>query len=406
MGTSYVSDDRLRATYTKFNIAASVGDVLTMSKMVNEGVHVNVSFQESGTPLHAAVRSERVDVIEYLLVECGANPKLSDGQGRTAIHEAARVGNLDALKLMVKVPGMKRVVTSRDTNQRCTPLHLACDGGHLDVVRYLTKTNGGINKRDSKGRTALHYAAKEGRTDILAVLLDNGAKIETRLRNRTAFSVATAMNSSLKAIKSLLNRGASTSSIIDYGFTALHLAASADIARELMEHDFMRALRGVKYNSSAARQLLFSKSDDGDTALEFIQMERIFEEDPAKGQDMHDLTKYLQSWRSERLCVLSSGNQLGQERSELSVVRNAGLSHFQSFLVEKINETLQRSELREVSSAIMSYLTPSDMLNRWDQWLPDSSQEKSRRKQSVLGRKTLRLPLRTKVAVVPMPSDK
>ncbi|KAK7990683.1 hypothetical protein PG990_014963 [Apiospora arundinis] len=58
-------------------------------------------------------------------------------------------------------------------------LHLAVAGGHIDTLRLLLQRldPAALNARDEKGYTALECAVMEGRTDLVAVLLEHGAGV-------------------------------------------------------------------------------------------------------------------------------------------------------------------------------------------------------------------------------------
>jgi uncharacterized protein len=69
------------------------------------------------------------------------------------LHAAAAQGNLNRIRHLIELDGaMVRVV---DDKQR-TPLHFACNGGHLEVARLLIDRGADINARDMNGNTALH----------------------------------------------------------------------------------------------------------------------------------------------------------------------------------------------------------------------------------------------------------
>ncbi|KAK7960614.1 hypothetical protein PG996_011259 [Apiospora saccharicola] len=55
-------------------------------------------------------------------------------------------------------------------------LHLAVAGGHVDTLRLLLQRlhPEALNARDDRGHTALECAVMEGRTDLVALLLEHG----------------------------------------------------------------------------------------------------------------------------------------------------------------------------------------------------------------------------------------
>jgi ankyrin repeat protein len=53
-------------------------------------------------------------------------------------------------------------------------LHQACISGSLEVVRLLVESGCRLDLRDNKGYKPFHYAAQNGKIDIVALLLRNG----------------------------------------------------------------------------------------------------------------------------------------------------------------------------------------------------------------------------------------
>jgi len=63
-------------------------------------------------------------------------------------------------------------------------LHLACEHGHLKVVRELLEGGIDINIKSRERITALSYAVKCGHISIVELLLENGATVEADIGNR------------------------------------------------------------------------------------------------------------------------------------------------------------------------------------------------------------------------------
>ena len=70
----------------------------------------------------------------------------------------------------VLVSDFKADVTIQDKYYGRTPLHSACNKGHLDVVRVLvSEFKADVTIQDNDGCTPLHYACLEGHLWMLLV---------------------------------------------------------------------------------------------------------------------------------------------------------------------------------------------------------------------------------------------
>ena len=100
------------------------------------------------TPLSAAV-SFYPDAID-LLVEAKANLHAVNDQGRTALHTAVLMGNLESMKKLVRLaPQLLTAQTGRIYGESdATPAGLAEELKHVEVARYLHRNDVGahINK--------------------------------------------------------------------------------------------------------------------------------------------------------------------------------------------------------------------------------------------------------------------
>lgn len=112
--------------------------------------------------------------------------KLTD----SAIHLAAQQGLALAVKALLAEG--KFVDSVGDFGR--TPLHLAAEAGHLEVLRLLLDAGADVNARDTRipksrprdvidnlvGRTALIYASERGHLDVVKLLLARGARQATK----------------------------------------------------------------------------------------------------------------------------------------------------------------------------------------------------------------------------------
>lgn len=115
--------------------------------------------------------------------------------------------------------------------------------GDIERLNYCLRKGAGIESTDRRyGATALMWAAHEGHTDIMNVLLNNGAKINSQQKlGRTALWYS-AQQGKLEAAKILIIHGADLYLASHDGKTPL------DVSTELGNievAEFLRKARGV-----------------------------------------------------------------------------------------------------------------------------------------------------------------
>ena len=131
------------------------------------------------TAVHIAAAFGRLDVVK-LLTERGANLDLGDNHGRTPFFLACSNGHLETARfLLEKMSGAERNSVNTAMNDCRTPLSKAAGRGHVEVVKMLLEKIDAIStinvQETAQKRTALHWAAYNGRTEVVDALLQKGA---------------------------------------------------------------------------------------------------------------------------------------------------------------------------------------------------------------------------------------
>ncbi|KAJ7403896.1 E3 ubiquitin-protein ligase mib1 [Pitangus sulphuratus] len=179
--------------------------------------------QESGDlneELVKAAANGDVAKVEDLL----KRPDVDDKDGDRAVHHAA-FGDEGAV---IEVLHRGSADLNARNKRRQTPLHIAVNKGHLQVVKTLLDFGCHPSLQDSEGDTPLHDAISKKRDDILAVLLEAGADVT--ITNNNGFNAlhhaALRGNpSAMRVLLSKLPRPWIVDEKKDDGYTALHLAA-------------------------------------------------------------------------------------------------------------------------------------------------------------------------------------
>ncbi|KAM9367130.1 uncharacterized protein LRP34_012720 [Phaethornis superciliosus] len=107
------------------------------------------------------------------LLKCGADPKLRDVAGNTALH-------LAVLTCDVKVVGMLLSYNANidaKNEEDFTPLSLAVSEGQVEIAEFLLKMGADVHARDQQQRTPLMMAASVGKMKLIKALLRYGADI-------------------------------------------------------------------------------------------------------------------------------------------------------------------------------------------------------------------------------------
>ncbi len=115
-------------------------------------------FTEDGaTPFVRAAQSSDLELLKLLLAK-GADPLMKTNHGDTALTAASGVGWVDGV----------------------TYEHSAKE--NVETVKFLLGLGLDPNSANNDGRTPLMVAAAKGRTEVIQLLVDHGAKLDTRDR--------------------------------------------------------------------------------------------------------------------------------------------------------------------------------------------------------------------------------
>lgn len=122
-----------------------------------------------GLDISEEAKLKGLDIVEY---GDHAYIAMDDLSSLDKIMDAAKNGNMLELQ---RLKGLDGKFYEVDYDER-TPLLMACEGNHLESVKFLLKEDGvEVNCQDKFGNTPLNVAIKSGYDDIANYLRDNGA---------------------------------------------------------------------------------------------------------------------------------------------------------------------------------------------------------------------------------------
>ena len=206
---------------TPLHVAADSSGCVSASVillLLGRGADATIADNEGVTPLQRAVKRGESDAI-LLLLDRGADVTAVDNEGRTLLHWAAECNRKNNTVASFLSKGLNPQITAHNG---ATPLHGAATP---EVALSLLQAGVGINAVTRQGRTALHEAARFGRSEVVQLLLDNGAALQvTDNEGRTPLHDA-ALSGSKETVELLLVAGLDPRSLTQEGTTPLHEAA-------------------------------------------------------------------------------------------------------------------------------------------------------------------------------------
>ena len=234
---------------TPLHLAVSSRLVSVLEVLIGAGGNVSARDYDGNTPLHAAAASNFVDSIRMLLI-AGADASVINSSNEDVIGRSRNVGDgsvarfLDSFRLeedsaLIEAVKAQDVdvakglisrgvgVSHQGAVNRVTPLHRVVQFGLLELIEPLVAAGSQQNARDVNEETPLHWVARFDRTGSFA--------------------------------RVLLTCGAEVNAVDCHGQTVLHLAATKnnlDVANVLLKHNVDFAVPSIDGETAKEVSLL------------------------------------------------------------------------------------------------------------------------------------------------------
>jgi ankyrin repeat protein len=176
--------------------------------------------RDSFTRLHRSTLRLTTECLETLLMDPSVNINEVDSKGRTALHLATYLCDIQAVELLLRANASSEV---RDYAGK-SPLRVAAALDWAEGTALLAGVSVDLEQRNQRnfGNTILHNVCFQGHAHIVELLLDAGADMEAPNDiGETSLRHAVVRNK-VEVLKVLHERGAAFTMVDNIGCTAFH----------------------------------------------------------------------------------------------------------------------------------------------------------------------------------------
>ena len=183
------------------HIASETGHLAVIDVLIEYGANINATDNSGSTPLHEALNADTLKLLlKYgadpnvqeqnrgntklmwcciakdmasitALIENGANPNVTSVHNATAILLASEIGEVQIAELLMDNGADLGIANSTAE----LPIHVAAANGNEDMVEFLLQRGSPVDSLDQHGKTPFYRALEKGHIQTARILLSNGA---------------------------------------------------------------------------------------------------------------------------------------------------------------------------------------------------------------------------------------
>jgi ankyrin repeat protein len=226
--------------------AVKKADKVAVRALLQRQSDVNLPEPDGMTALHWAARLGDLETAN-LLIRAGANVKAANRYGVTPLSLASAGGNAVMIEQLLEAGADPNTALPEGE----TALMSAAGTGNVAAIKALLTHGAGVNARESsKGQTALMWAAAEGHAAAVRMLIESGAEVDARSKGKFTPLLFAVRRGAIDVVRVLLAAG------VDVNETVQGAAFSTGVAGPTEDSTSVLGLAIVNGQFDIAKLLL------------------------------------------------------------------------------------------------------------------------------------------------------
>ena len=184
------------------HFSAVIGSYELITYFADMGTDIHVKTNDGMNCLHIAACQGHLNLCKLLIDKHKFDVKAADSLGWRVLHCSAQSGSYELLTYLADMGTDIHLETNGGVN--C--LHIAANGGHLNLCKVLIdKHKFDVNMADKRGWTALHFSAHSGVYELVTYFADMGTDIHLKRNDEVKILLMRAHNEHWNICKMLLD---------------------------------------------------------------------------------------------------------------------------------------------------------------------------------------------------------
>ncbi|XP_046562347.1 serine/threonine-protein phosphatase 6 regulatory ankyrin repeat subunit C-like [Haliotis rubra] len=197
-------EDRGKFGRTPLMMAAEKGNIRVFDSLISRACDFKALDFHGYNVLHVACFSGNIDMVSHVLTKTNIDIESKGQYGRTPLMASANKGHRGLFEFLVTKGSDVSAVDDDGNNV----LHVACQGGSLDMVKYIISQKIFTAEiKDKLGRTPVMHAAYFGQREVFEYLVSKGCSLSVIDKDGDTVLHMTCYGGRQELVQAVLSRG-------------------------------------------------------------------------------------------------------------------------------------------------------------------------------------------------------